>query len=1604
VTKSYIKTIVSFVALFFVVQPLLANHTNSPRLAFQEVVPHNLEQFIIEHRSLKTNHFEISLKFPGKKETIAKYSVVKNQIIFENYNKLDKKIIPNINKKSFQIESAENGAEFLVFVPINDPIEIQSLNFDKKNYFFLKTDKKIVLKKNNLKAKHAIIQAAQMHNHKTLEINNLTFVQSKNVSSETDIGFYNDIDGKIVAQHIHLNTNFYNFGEVCSDTELHIYGNGFDFENRKTKNPFKAIVHAGSISITNINKFVNQKEVSIQTAPKEGIEQNILISAKSFENSGHLEAGSILEFGDDALPNGAYVFEPLSKTKSQHSKINAHMFLLNKASSFESTYLTGKSDDLINFTHLSFVKSDVVVGNLKNRARFIVEEDFNVKALLLENSKNSLIKAKNIYINKSIEPVIANIFTNDGVFDIAENCEINGFDYVKNNKKISVGKSLVFETQKTIENVGLIYSLGISAFNAKEIYNHNLLALKCDFTLHADKFENTGIIRTDSMESHGTIYANEFKLDGKIFVPKLRFAGASLDIDTDIRMNGLVEGKELVIATDCLELNKSGFLHVADVIFEKAPHTMNFHGKVDLKSLKFPENQKVDFNLSKTANIHVTGPFTINSIGNVLDGDLSAESITLNTDKDIIKTGTFVAKNYISFSAKNIKEHGLSTAELGYLNYTAKETIAKTSNVVAKLDIHFEAENIQEEGKSTSLDTNITYVALNNIIKSGSLIAKQDLRMSAINIHDSGISSALRQLSYNATQELKIPEVDKIMTHNIHLAMGKDFTLTAPFQMKNISINAGNNFTFESPLQADKIIMHSQGKNINFNQLIVAQSIDVTAKNAVLQQNDVVFVKGHSKLDVDSFIFNKTYFLTDSLQLDVIKECENYMSVIDVKKKATINAHSFLTKTLKGKIRSAVNLPEKLAIDISSYAALSHTTPYVFVGDDATFDTQEFENGQGKIQCNKDLTLSTYEKFTNLGEKKQNQGIYVIGKATLNFKTGENINNAPIRAAQIEFINISNLSNTCLIKATSGIDINDAKNLTNHETGSIEAATFDIKKIQNLTNDGILIAQNHFNLTNANILSNHKKGKIQAKSITIDTAEDILPILQTTLNNEGSVIAEENFVLNHMVKLENFVDAIIQASVLDIRKIEDVVNNGEIIIENNFDLYNPNNLSNLNAGKIQAKSFTIDTPKNILPILKTTFNNKGSIVVIEKFTFNNGVKFENEIDAKVTSIMLDILKIEDVVNNGSIVATHQLFIANPKSIHNTKSGIINTALLTIAPQKEIEPRFKTFIQNDGKIFATEKLVIESALKLENNEDALINSNDIVYEGNVVENTNGSIIGTNNINFDLHEAFVNKSTRINKEKIEALKKTLLETKQLDTFDGIYSQGTLTIKDGCKTYDNSALLYVSALDVDGGGRFDNSGFVTVLQRLDLKNFKNVTNQTNAIIQAVDINIYTQEFTNNGFYTAITSIINAPIKLDHKNGHFAIAESATFDFGDSKMDALFASEGKVVLKGGSLELNQNVQVKELEIITTKKLTLTDKALIKAETILLNGKEIENNGFIHGKTIDLKADELTHLKGIVSAKEDLNFEVIHTISKSSMLAENIYNTNAKPWGLPRG
>lgn len=304
----------------------------------------------------------------------------------------------------------------------------------------------------------------------------------------------------------------------------------------------------------------------------------------------------------------------------------------------------------------------------------------------------------------------------------------------------------------------------------------------------------------------------------------------------------------------------------------------------------------------------------------------------------------------------------------------------------------------------------------------------------------------------------------------------------------------------------------------------------MTAKNALVRQNDAVFITGHGKLDVDAYFFNKTYFVADSLQLDVNKECENYISVIDIKQKATTNAHNFLTKTLKGEMRSTLLLPKELAIDVSSYAALSMSTPYIFVGDDARFETQEFENLFGVIQCSKDLTLTSHAKFINHGENETKQGIKVAGKVTLNFKAGENINNAPITAEQINFINISTLNNSNLIKANSGIEINEAKDFTNNEAGCIDAATLDIKKIQNLTNDGMIIAKNHFNLSNPHQLNNNKTGKIRAKSISIYTLKDVLPILQTTLNNEGSIFITERFLLDNGVKFENGIGAKVTSS------------------------------------------------------------------------------------------------------------------------------------------------------------------------------------------------------------------------------------------------------------------------------------------------------------------------------------------------------------------------------------------------------------------------------------------------------------------------------------------
>jgi hypothetical protein len=230
-----------------------------------------------------------------------------------------------------------------------------------------------------------------------------------------------------------------------------------------------------------------------------------------------------------------------------------------------------------------------------------------------------------------------------------------------------------------------------------------------------------------------------------------------------------------------------------------------------------------------------------------------------------------------------------------------------------------------------------------------------------------------------------------------------------------------------------------------------------------------------------------------------------------------------------------------------------------------------------------------------------------------------------------------------------------------------------------------------------------------------------------------------------------------------------------------------------------------------------------------------------------------------------------------------------------------------------------------------------------------------------------------------------------------FDGLYTKGKLTIKGGCKIYDNNGLLYASAIDLEGGETFDNMGLVVALQRIDLKNIKNVVNQVNCIIQSELIDISSQKFTNNGLYTANISTIVSPKKIDHKNGRFSIKDSATFDFGESTIDALFASEGKVVLKGKSLVLNQEVQVKELEITTTQKLILTDMASIKAETITLNGKKIENNGQIDGNIVTLSAHELKHLKGMISSEEDLYIQAFQTTSEADLQGKNIYVNKTK-------
>lgn len=1485
-TRSHIKTIAFFFSFFFLAQSLLANNSAQSSVGLP-VLDHNLHQFKIEHYAMGKDRYQISLEFPGEECVKTEYAVVNGKIKLKNYKRQDNRIKIGKKDTDLHIECAEKGASFLLFISPNAPSELQKLDFNKDNYFSFKTDQKLKFTKNTLKAEHAYIKAAQMHNHNVIEIENLTLEQfelpgskkddgllkiktdKKKMDIATDNGFYNDIDGKIVAQHINLKTSFYNFGEVCSHNELHMYGNGFSFINLNTKNPYKALVHADRLFFIGFNEFINEPHVFIKTTPKntdekkEIKERNILISAKSFKNEGHLEAVHVLEFGEECLLDGYYCFNTNSRTISEETKIRSKAFVLEKDSVFKTNELNGESITLINKTNFSLLKASVFIGDLQNKANFVVKENFNLVSNSVTNFVNAFLKANNFYVNKDTQPEQADFFRNVGEIVVAQDCTLKGFQWVKNNNadetkrivkiqkninekkvvrnrevsqhngKMFVGKVLVIEALEGVENLGWIHSLENAFIKASLIRNFDLLEFEKEFTLNAHNFNNSGIVKSPDNALYGTILANIFQLDGKMFVPKLKLSSAVPEDYTNIQFNGQIEATDLIFNTDCFECHKLGYLGVRNVVFEKTPQTLLVHGKMDLKTLQFSEGEKADFNLSNTAQVKLEGPFRINAINSVLDGYLSAESITINTEKDIVKTGTFIAKDSISLNANNIDDTGLSMASTGWLNYAA-------------------------------------------------------------------------------VQELKIPEAGKIRTENIHLEMGKDFILNIPLQMKEMTINAGKNFVFDSPLQTDNMVMRSQGENITINQSIMTRFVDLAARNAFVQQNDVVFVADHGKIDVDSYFFNKTYFMADNLQFDVIKDCINYISIIDIKKQATVKAHHFLIKTLKGETRSALSLPKKIGMKVPSYTDLSSEIPYIFVGDDASFEAQKFENGYGRVQCNKDLTLISHAKFINRGVKENLQGIYVAGKASLSFEAGKHINNAPLVAEKINFQHISTLNNKNLIKADSGIEIKDVNILRNHQTGRINTTILDIKKINRLSNAGIILVENDFNVSNPEIFNNYNTGKINAKSITIDTLKDVLPIFQTKFNNQGVIVVDERFMLDNALKFENALEAVLQAR------------------------------------------------------------------------------------------SLDILKIEDVINNGKITTTGSQTFINPKSVNNGKAGTLTADQLFIVSQKEIIPIFKTCIQNNGKIFATEKLIIESASKFENNEDASIIANDIMYEGNIVENNNGFIVGTKNISFDIHDSFANNSTRTNIEKMETLQKAILATQELDSFDGFYTQGTFLIKGTCKTYDNSGFLHAGslefgAIDSKKGDKFENKGLVSVVDHLDLRGINNVVNQYNAFIEARHIEIKTKEFTNNGFYKARKSLINAPQKLDHKNGRFVIIDCAVFDFGDSAIDALFVSEGKVVLKGKSLDLNQEVQVKELEIITTKNLILHDNAFIKADIVSLTGEKIDNNGQINGKIVNLNAHTLNHLKGRIEAVQDLDIQAVQTTSDALFQADNVYINKIK-------
>lgn len=932
--------------------------------------------------------------------------------------------------------------------------------------------------------------------------------------------------------------------------------------------------------------------------------------------------------------------------------------------------------------------------------------------------------------------------------------------------------------------------------------------------------------------------------------------------------------------------------------------------------------------------------------------------------------------------------------------------------------IDWQAQSVDLNGVVNLAASDVNIELLGDFTNLGQLTGFDALALSAVNVVNAGLIESAGQISINSqafdnSGQLKVNHLilDSNTFANSGVLQSNNFDLT----LENILNNAAGEIRISDTFNLQSLGIDNQAGLILASHFNATLFGDILNHGGEIQAVDTLNLSGNGQID------NTLGLIIGgaALSLTGFDNIDNQQGWIQTQGAITLAANSLNNTsgvvslnsgsiTLSGNLDNTTGEIRGVSYQLNAENYHSDTASMLFASDQLTININSALNNEGILLANGSLLIDTENLNNNgliyandmtvlAGTQLSNQGR--LQAANLSVETSELLNGAGAQILASEILSLQAtqlLQNEGLLTAFDTLSINTSELNNNGVIGAVQlpvvigyqafqgsedrlVSNLDITA-DNISNSGNILALEQASFTVNNELIND--GQIYADQLSIFGAGQTIntgDILAQSLSLELTALVNHNLIQtsDFTATVTEFINTDDALTIVDDASfnITNALTNSGIIYANNTISLEAQSLTN--SGTVSAAQ--------LLASLTGGANNSGNILMGDSASSISAAQIQNTATGIIKSadeLALDAQSLDNAglinsatalllsgvdINNaagGSIISTGRIDgLALSGDINNagriaagdfaTKTGLLqlagrqlnNQAGGLIYSANDLLLNFSAGILNQGP-----NAQVNAAATIYAENNATFNSQDLNNAGDIGSNTlisehSGAVSNSGLIN---SQTLVLKAhSLINSGRFSSVEDSRLEiTTALENSGDLIAEGRLVLSSA--SLNNAGNVSAQQLQSTHSADVINSGAIITLQQLNI-NAASIENLSSGLIQSsTDINLLSQaDLDNQGTVLA--------------GGTLDIAAANVFQTG--------------LIRAADAEFTITDQLDNTGHIYIASAWLT--AGTGVGQLNINASAINNSGLLYGETINIAAEDLNNINGLVSAESTLDIQL---------------------------